>query len=265
MRYALEVSIHALLAECDKAGHPTGVQNQGFNPRTPCGVRLRFRHHGRQMSRFQSTHSLRSATYKLPHFHAGDTVSIHALLAECDDAEISSAQSNLAFQSTHSLRSATWPGNLDKTENVVSIHALLAECDNAASGMTTLEAVSIHALLAECDDAILPVLPALTGFNPRTPCGVRLFFTFCLHYYSLFQSTHSLRSATGISFIHDANYIVSIHALLAECDAGTVNPRWPLTGFNPRTPCGVRPDRSASSSLPSAFQSTHSLRSATGS
>ena len=55
---------------------------------------------------FQSTHSLRSATL-LQHlqFHSL-SVSIHALLAECDYLEA-----------------------VEAVEAVVSIHALLAECD----------------------------------------------------------------------------------------------------------------------------------------
>ena len=34
----------------------------------------------------------------------------------------------------------------------------------------------------------------------------------------MFQSTHSLRSATGAVDVHSPDYYVSIHALLAECD-----------------------------------------------
>ena len=33
---------------------------------------------------------------------------------------------------------------------------------------------------------------------------------------------------------------VSIHALLAECDSGTGSLGAVVSGFNPRTPCGVR-------------------------
>ena len=57
-----EVSIHALLAECDIQNKKLVDNLASFNPRTPCGVRraeiallyLSFK--------FQSTHSLRSAT-----------------------------------------------------------------------------------------------------------------------------------------------------------------------------------------------------------
>ena len=122
-----------------------------------------------------------------------------------------------------------------------------------------------------------------------------------------FQSTHSLRSATAytqvprtgeIVSIHallaECDFfwlllalfrVVSIHALLAECDAGRqvafrpvhrFNPRTPCgvrpdcgsyqdfcMSFNPRTPCGVRPRSASAGKTSQGFQSTHSLRSAT--
>ena len=57
---------------------------------------------------------------------------------------------------------------------------------------------------------------------------------------SWFQSTHSLRSAT----VHFKDYCVplwvSIHALLAECDALIGKNPLRKASFNPRTPCGVR-------------------------
>ena len=56
---------------------------------------------------FQSTHSLRSATYALAAIAENAIVSIHALLAECDKV-----------------------GNREYEITEVSIHALLAECDS---------------------------------------------------------------------------------------------------------------------------------------
>ncbi len=104
----LNVSIHALLAECDVKGDSTPFTWSSFNPRTPCGVRLfetwsRMTAQGfnprtpcgvrrlplcilRLPSWFQSTHSLRSATIIYYLFDSMSTVSIHALLAECDCA-----------------------------------------------------------------------------------------------------------------------------------------------------------------------------------
>ena len=58
----VDVSIHALLAECDLGCVLLPHGNSGFNPRTPCGVRRYIEYKQLQMLRFQSTHSLRSAT-----------------------------------------------------------------------------------------------------------------------------------------------------------------------------------------------------------
>ena len=101
------------------------------------------------------------------------------------------------FQSTHSLRSATEAGRRMVRTYDVSIHALLAECDRSASaGLTS------HG-----------------SFNPRTPCGVRLACTRAHVTSTQFQSTHSLRSATVSAYRTRDRTPVSIHALLAECDA----------------------------------------------
>ena len=78
------VSIHALLAECDGFAVLYGSCDHSFNPRTPCGVRLRYLGRLVDSPRFQSTHSLRSATCWNLWSLKYRTVSIHALLAECD-------------------------------------------------------------------------------------------------------------------------------------------------------------------------------------
>ena len=123
-------------------------------------------------------------------------------------------------------------------------------------------------------------------FNPRTPCGVRLFSgavkgdkaafqsthslrsaTFFYFVYNIlndkFQSTHSLRSATALRETFNGNGLVSIHALLAECDNELALFAGAGGGFNPRTPCGVRRLVRFGEFSTNAFQSTHSLRSAT--
>ena len=129
------------------------------------------------------------------------------------------SQSSGTFQSTHSLRSATLsaiPGR--RWNQPVSIHALLAECDPRHAEGVSEHVVSIHALLAECDALAPQTVYVKRGFNPRTPCGVRP----VRQNYSgpdfQFQSTHSLRSATIISVSVQVKLMVSIHALLAECD-----------------------------------------------
>ena len=104
---------------------------------------------------FQSTHSLRSATPKVAPMAFSSGVSIHALLAECDDDANRKFEELIAFQSTHSLRSATFTWEQYAVFLVVSIHALLAECDRCGGKVFHLR----------------------QRFNPRTPCGVRLLAT----------------------------------------------------------------------------------------
>ena len=145
------------------------------------------------------------------------------------------------FQSTHSLRSATsWDFTPASTHKV-----------------------SIHALLAECDFLLVRAHLQIKGFNPRTPCGVRLKSVHQSGVLAQFQSTHSLRSATGVCRFRIGEKAVSIHALLAECDFRAIYRHPIVKSFNPRTPCGVRPSCPGARNGFSTFQSTHSLRSAT--
>ena len=228
---------------CGVRPHGPHVVGQpgGFNPRTPCGVRRSIWGHHVNSMEFQSTHSLRSATW--PWRGSGDkcAVSIHALLAECDHQCVFFFSVYILFQSTHSLRSATFV---------------------ADNPMRTLEPVSIHALLAECDLQKWHDNPPMVRFNPRTPCGVRLEprpmpkvnlgfnpRTPCGVRHAgfkrvadmrWFQSTHSLRSATDKARRWIQAQMVSIHALLAECDNENCKIKNQDSRFNPRTPCGVR-------------------------
>ena len=151
----------------------------GFNPRTPCGVRP-GRHEYWSRSRCFN-----------PRTPCG-VRRAHELYAYVRDQ----------FQSTHSLRSATAGRvRLPRPESV-SIHALLAECDPLVQEQGFVSPVSIHALLAECDGTSVDREFIVTGFNPRTPCGVRRSLRTMTTIPRKFQSTHSLRSATAPDHIH---------------------------------------------------------------
>ena len=106
-RQRRRVSIHALLAECDTTLPCLKSWTCGFNPRTPCGVRHHDMRAYMDAQTFQSTHSLRSATIRKCPFCVVREVSIHALLAECDEDGVKGPSVLGTFQSTHSLRSAT--------------------------------------------------------------------------------------------------------------------------------------------------------------
>ena len=195
-RWQLEVSIHALLAECDQRKPPLLRRRLSFNPRTPCGVRRYDRLICRIDAGFQSTHSLRSATdscLAASCFTFSFNPRTPCGVRPMDNGDIKETDQ---FQSTHSLRSATPRKYLFERGVSVSIHALLAECDSGSA----------------CRRSIC------ARFNPRTPCGVRLTILASPPLARKFQSTHSLRSATPDILAALNRRAVSIHALLAECD-----------------------------------------------
>ena len=80
------------------------------------------------------------------------------------------------------------------------------------------------------------------NFNPRTPCGVRHLTDDKHGQPVIFQSTHPLRGATTRLPKELLVYPISIHAPLAGCDPEPEHIGKPLVYFNPRTPCGVRPN-----------------------
>ena len=147
---SLNVSIHALLAECDLNEAVIKYFVDGFNPRTPCGVRQTSSSRSTTIVLFQSTHSLRSATF--------------VKIWDCPST---------MFQSTHSLRSATMDLSTAVDGGNVSIHALLAECDSTGATPGTIN--NSFNPRTPCG-VRRPTMGRGTqpkGFNPRTPCGVR--------------------------------------------------------------------------------------------
>ena len=84
-------------------------------------------------------------------------------------------------------------------------------------------------------------LPHAQGyFNPRTPCGVRLYNWAELPPIIQFQSTHPVRGATFAEREQSIDDAISIHAPRAGCDLTSPQSKTAAVHFNPRTPCGVR-------------------------
>ena len=146
-----EVSIHALLVECDRGRQSALFRVCGFNPRTPCGVRRSFS-------------GLKCAG--ISGFNPRTPCGVRR-------AGRSGTCGNTRFQSTHSLWSATANATRVLLAYGVSIHALLVECDTQWMLWLRDHPVSIHALLVECDRQRPLLRKRKTRFNPRTPCGVR--------------------------------------------------------------------------------------------
>ena len=216
------ISIHALLAESDCFAR---CHCWGLNEFLSTLSLRRATQHSEPDSgriRFLSTLSLRRATRSGGPWQAEYTISIHALLAESDQAFHAFPLNNLTFLSTLSLRRAT----LNCSRNGFAILYFyprspcgerLADTVKFAGPMLFLSTlslrratesqplcarptkISIHALLAESDSR-----------EKRK-------------YLEQYISIHALLAesdAHHFSTLH--NILISIHALLAESDIGTL-------------------------------------------
>ena len=193
--------------------------------------------------RFLSTLSLRRATKPSKRFLTPKWISIHALLAESDrkGSEITCRLVYFYPRSPCGERRQT--KQTCRAEISISIHALLAESDSFIVYSITGKYISIHALLAESDPitCCLPMPHAvflstlslrratlrpcfsrsfLSNFYPRSPCGERPNKALQKVEEVEFLSTLSLRRATHPDFRNSHGLVISIHALLAESDAG---------------------------------------------
>ena len=129
-------------------------------------------------------------------------------------------------------------------------------------------------------------MPAGTDFNPRSPCGERLYdnptkwqsfgFQSTLPVRGatlltprtpvsllLFQSTLPVRGATTDELLRCPDWPISIHAPRAGSDSEGMTQTRPFLDFNPRSPCGERLLHLALSREQFRFQSTLPVRGAT--
>ena len=171
---------------------------QYFYPRSPCGERLIQAMPHLTAYLFLSTLSLRRATIFPPVDTSSVSISIHALLAESDQHGNAGGMYQYQFLSTLSLRRATHYGWSWYDDFTISIHALLAESDVPVDGAFLHQA----------------------HFYPRSPCGERRARVLQQKWPGQFLSTLSLRRATSVTTSFQGGFAISIHALLAESDAG---------------------------------------------
>ena len=172
---ALQISIHALLAESDGKTNKLAGQDYNFYPRSPCGERLN--------KRCQCSG------------HNG--ISIHALLAESDVNKIPYQRQIYQFLSTLSLRRATI--KLNRTTRRITFLSTLSLrratpisvfIDYAARFLSTLS-------LRRATNSTNTNLGRHRDFYPRSPCGERQMYALILANAVLFLSTLSLRRATA--------------------------------------------------------------------
>ena len=167
----------------------------------------------------------------------------------------------------------------------ISIHAPLAGSDDKVSNELRDLWISIHVPLAGSDPLRSAACGAAPNFNPRSPCGERRQGWSALYSFNVFQSTFPLRGAThgsthgsatngfqstfplrGATTRRDKTADaekISIHVPLAGSDKPLDPPAPPTRNFNPRSPCGERPDSHTVTASGSIFQSTFPLRGAT--
>ena len=207
-----------------------------FYPRSPCGERLVM------------AVLLMFSLYFYPRSPCGERQS-----------KIDHQTCSKPFLSTLSLRRATIDNVHSLQYDIISIHALLAESDVRPTGRPAYH----------------------TGFLSTLSLRRATASVFLIGSRSQFLSTLSLRRATRTGLTCGDGRNISIHALLAESDklvnvhnnpttkflstlslrrATRLKPRQTRTdtNFYPRSPCGERPQMSASS-LPSISISIHAL------
>ena len=188
-------------------------RNSDFNPRAPCGARPP-RQRGRigQDPAFQSTRPMRGATT----YNNG----LYIIA--------------LQFQSTRPMRGATQQSNRPLPGCPISIHAPHAGRDDGEFPDTIIEVnfnprapcgarltiaymvVSARYFNPRAPCGARPPIPAKTRdgeyFNPRAPCGARPPTRSSVSAPSLFQSTRPMRGATGAAGNDRADPRISIHA-----------------------------------------------------
>ena len=148
-----------------------------------------------------------------------EAISIHALLAESDDDNAATNLLNITFLSTLSLRRATV--HYDNYNLHCVIFYPRSPCGERRVHYDNYNlhcVFSIHALLAESDDKSNFSRKVKPVFYPRSPCGERQDTLTDDVSTGGFLSTLSLRRATCSGSQQPDGTTISIHALLAESD-----------------------------------------------
>ncbi len=170
-------------------------------------------------------------------------ISIHALHTECDQGCFQRDDYHDYFnpRTPYRVRLKWIKANRELYE--ISIHALHTECDfDGTRPGAPMTRISIHALHTECD----------------------IFRSGHITHLWVFQSTHSIQSATRSQCFRKYKHSISIHALHTECDrpeTGREGQGGQISIHALHTECDratvIPPTRGAT------FQSTHSIQSAT--
>ena len=212
-----QISTHAPLAGRDGACTLIGGGFEYFNPRAPCGARLRRIDLCFDVIIFQPTRPLRGATFFEFILNLPFSISTHAPLAGRDAISV-----------------------LVAGDRLISTHAPLAGRDYHSmaarrQGYDFNPRAPCGARLQQRTSLRIPC-----PFQPTRP--LRGATSPCLSSFPsmIFQPTRPLRGATSLNRNYSAYTIISTHAPLAgrdvPCSHAAAKPRY----FNPRAPCGAR-------------------------
>ena len=200
----------------DRASRTQRAQIARFNPRAPCGARLRLGTNDQTIIPFQSTRPMRGAT-AVDTFGGGDAM----------------------FQSTRPMRGAT-----RNTRHEVRRPSFnpRAPCGARLPGPPLLRRVQSFNPRAPCGarrfQGFIPVGDC--SFNPRAPCGARHDLRLLAAKGFVFQSTRPVWGATNHAIDAVRYGTVSIHAPRVGRDTEKQRSWSRRQSFNPRAPCGAR-------------------------
>ena len=146
------ISIHAPHAGRDLRLRSIGTQSLNFNPRAPCGARLKL----------------------LPNFQRQRLISIHAPHAGRDTLQTAFGMTYVEFQSTRPMRGATIKSG---------VHVSIAHAFQSTRPMRGATITIGRSLLISAFQSTRPMRGAtyspwsevgeFEDFNPRAPCGAR--------------------------------------------------------------------------------------------
>ena len=147
--------------------------------------------------RFQSTRPVRARPYLHQKLNYSSLISIHAPRAGATQAWFSQTTANNLFQSTRPVRGATVSDCHNLGRSSISIRAPRAGRDlSKYSRKLLIVLISIRAPRAGRDIFSTLTFVNNINFNPRAPCGARLFLLGIQSSCKLFQSARPVRGAT---------------------------------------------------------------------
>ncbi len=170
---------------------------------------------------------------------------------------VPSTCTKFAFQSTLPVWGATRPKYWWYHYVKISIHAPRVGSDWGLPKASPAYSISIHAPRVGSDDFSEKGFREKRYFNPRSPCGERLILMSCTNPNLIFQSTLPVWGATRYGLYSGGNkqFQSTLPVWGATVDLHYSDPA-KLKDFNPRSPCGERPEAIHASRAPVIFQST---------